>query len=175
MKYAAAVITCSDQVVADLYEDRSGPILCEGLSSMGFRVLSAVTVPDNFAAIQRAILDAIADGARVVLTAGGTGVGPRDVTVDATAELLAFEIPGLAEAVRGAGSVKTRLACLSRGLAGVIVPTEGPRVFIFNAPGTRGGARDCISILNSVLSHIVEQLDGADHDINCPGHGLEGC
>lgn len=168
MSYTAVVITCSDRAAADIYEDRSGPVLRDGLAELGFTVLPAVLVPDDTPLIQQAVRDAVGAGARVILTTGGTGVGPRDVTVEATAELLAYDVPGIAEAVRRAGAAKTELATLSRGLAGVIAPADGRPCFIFNAPGSRGGARDTLAVLSPLLTHIVEQLDGADHDLNRP-------
>lgn len=162
MNYRAAVITCSDRAAADVYEDRSGPVLRDGLAALGFDVADPVVVPDETALISLAVGRAISEGARVVLTTGGTGVGPRDVTVEATAPLLAYEIPGIAEAVRSTGALKTRLSALSRGLAGV-VDSGRERAFVFNAPGSRGGARDALDVLGPLLMHIVEQLDGADH------------
>ena len=102
-----------------------------------------------------------------MLTTGGTGVGPRDVTVEATRPLLTYEVPGIAEQVRAAGLAVTPLSSLSRGLAGVI-DRGGPRAFVFNAPGSRGGARDALAVLAPVLTHIVDQLDGADHDLSRP-------
>ncbi|MFT3876947.1 MAG: MogA/MoaB family molybdenum cofactor biosynthesis protein [Propioniciclava sp.] len=167
MSYPAAVITCSDRAAADIYEDRSGPVLRDGLSALGFAVAAPVILPDDPVLIAAAITDAVDAGARVVLTTGGTGISPRDVTVEATRPLLAYELPGIAEAVRAAGLAKTPLSCLSRCLAGVI-ERDGPRAFVFNAPGSRGGARDALAVLSPLLTHIVEQLDGADHDLNRP-------
>ena len=165
MGYLATVITCSDRAAADVYEDRSGPILRDGLASLGFEVASPVILPDEPDLIAAAVRSAVDDGARVVLTTGGTGIGPRDVTVEATRALLRYEIPGVAEAVRAAGLTKTPLSCLSRGLSGVI-DTGDTRAFIFNAPGSRGGARDALAVLAPILTHIVDQLDGADHDMD---------
>lgn len=167
MPYRAAVITCSDRAAADIYEDRSGPVLRDGLADLGFDVAAPTILPDDAGRIATAILDAVAAGARVVLTTGGTGVSPRDVTVEATRPLLRYEVPGIAEAVRATGAVKTPLSSLSRGLAGVI-EHEGTRSFVFNAPGSRGGARDALAVLAPLLVHIVEQLDGADHDLHRP-------
>lgn len=167
MIYRAAVITCSDRAAANLYEDRSGPVLREGLTGLGFEVDPPVVVPDDSEVIALRIAEAVASGARVVLTTGGTGVGPRDLTVEATLPLLAYELPGIAEAVRAKGASKTPLAALSRGLAGVVGTGEG-RAFVFNAPGSRGGARDALAVLGPLLVHIVQQLDGADHDDNRP-------
>lgn len=165
MGYLATVITCSDRAAADIYEDRSGPVLRDGLAALGFSVTEPVILPDDQAEIAAAIVAAVAGGSRIVLTTGGTGVGPRDLTVEATGPLLAFELPGIAEAVRAAGAAKTPLSVLSRGLAGVI-DRGGPRAFVFNAPGSRGGARDALAVLSPLLTHIVEQLDGADHDLH---------
>lgn len=167
MSHHAVVITCSDRAAADVYEDRSGPVLRDGLAGLGFAVAAPLILPDDRALIAVAITDAVDAGARVVLTTGGTGIGPRDVTVEATRPLLTYEIPGIAEAVRAAGLAKTPLSSLSRGLAGVI--DRGPtRAFVFNAPGSRGGARDALAVLGPLLTHIVDQLDGADHDLNRP-------
>ncbi len=165
MGYLATVITCSDRAAADIYEDRSGPVLRDGLAALGFSVTEPVILPDDQAEIAAAIVAAVAGGSRIVLTTGGTGVGPRDLTVEATGPLLAFELPGIAEAVRAAGAAKTPLSVLSRGLAGVI-DRGGPRAFVFNAPGSRGGARDALAVLSPLLTHIVGQLDGADHDLH---------
>ncbi len=171
MGYRAAVITCSDRAASDVYEDRSGPVLRDGLTGLGFDVLPPVIVPDEASLIAQAIRSAVAGGARVVLTTGGTGVGPRDVTVEATRPLLAYEVPGVAEAVRALGAQNTGLAWLSRGVAGVIEVEGARRAFIFNAPGSRGGARDSLAVLGTLLIHIVEQLDGADHDLTRPASG----
>ena len=167
MPHRACVITCSDRAAADVYEDRSGPILRDGLAALGFEVSAPVILPDEAGLIAAAVEAAVAGGARVVLTTGGTGVGPRDVTVEATRPLLAYEVPGIAEAVRAAGLVKTPLSSLSRGVAGVI-DADGRRAFVFNAPGSRGGARDALTVLGPLLGHIVDQLVGADHDLNRP-------
>ncbi len=164
MSYRAAVITCSDRANADVYEDRSGPIIREAFEALGFDVAGPVIVPDEAEVIATEIRLAVADGARIVITTGGTGVGPRDVTVEATGPLLAYEVPGISEAVRSIGAGNTPLAWLSRGLAGVIDHGDS-RAFVFNAPGSRGGARDAMRVLGPLLKHIVEQLDGADHNI----------
>lgn len=164
MTYRAAVITCSDRAAADVYEDRSGKVLRDGLTELGLEVSDPVILPDEADQIALAIARAVDEGARIVLTTGGTGIGPRDVTVEATRPMLAYEIPGIAEAVRAAGLSATPLSSLSRGLAGVIDRGD-QRSFIFNAPGSRGGARDALAVLAPVLVHIVEQLDGADHDL----------
>lgn len=161
----AAVITCSDRAFADVYEDRSGPILRHALSEAGFTVAEAEIVPDEAEQITQAITRAVAGGARIVVTTGGTGIAPRDVTVEATRGLLDYEVPGIMEEIRRVGAAKTRLAALSRGLAGVMTH-EGRRAFILNAPGSRGGAKDTIGVVLPLLNHIVEQLDGVDHPMD---------
>lgn len=165
MAYSASVITCSDRAAADVYEDRSGPVLRDGLTELGFQVAEAVIVPDEVTAIGAAITDAIAAGARVVVTTGGTGIAPRDVTVEATRPLLSAELPGLMEEVRRRGAQNTPHALLSRGLAG-IVRTEDSSAVVVNAPGSRGGARDTLAAIGGLLAHVVEQLDGKDHPMD---------
>lgn len=158
----AAVITCSDRAAAGIYPDRSGPLLRESLNGLGFVTREPRVVPDNLVMIRAAIREAVASGSRVVLTTGGTGVGPRDVTAEATLDLLACELPGIMEAVRRRGAEKNPHALLSRGLAGV-VECAGTRAIIINAPGSEGGASDTIEVAGPLLRHLVEQLDGADH------------
>lgn len=162
----AAVITCSDRASRDIYEDRSGPILRDALTELGFEVAEPVIVPDDATRIREAVLAAQREGSRIIFTTGGTGVGPRDVTVEAVRELISLELPGLMDAVRRLGAEKEPRALLSRGLAGVMEGT--PRVVIINAPGSRGGARDTIAVVGPLLQHLVEQLDGADHDLSRP-------
>lgn len=165
MTYRAVVITCSDRAAADLYEDRSGPILREGLAQLGFEVADAVIIPDDTERIASAITEAILGGARIVVTTGGTGIAPRDVTVEATRGLLDYEVPGIMEETRRVGLAATDRSLLSRGLAGVA--TIGTtRAFVLNAPGSRGGARDALRVAGPLLVHIVEQLDGADHPMD---------
>ena len=158
----AAVITCSDRAAAGIYPDRSGPLLRESLNGLGFETREPRVVPDNLVMIRAAIREAVASGSRVVLTTGGTGVGPRDVTAEATLDLLACELPGIMETVRRHGAEKNPRALLSRGLAGV-VECAGTRAIIINAPGSEGGASDTIEVAGPLLRHLVEQLDGADH------------
>lgn len=157
------MITCSDRAFAEVYEDRSGPVLRDGLAEAGFEVAPAVIVPDKADQILQAVTAAIAEGARIVMTTGGTGVGPRDVTVEATASIVSYELPGLMEEVRRRGAENTPLALLSRGVAGVVAMPGSPRALLINAPGSRGGARDTLAVVGPLLTHIVEQLDGADH------------
>jgi len=120
-------------------------------------------VSDDEAQLEGALQAAIASGARIVMTCGGTGIGPRDRTSDVVARHLAFEIPGIAEEIRRRGLEHSAPALVSREIAGVIAPESGPRVFVLCAPGSRGGVRDAIGVVGPMLGYIVEQLDGKGH------------
>lgn len=128
----------------------------------GFDCADVEVVPDNVSLITVAVQQAIAEGARVVLTTGGTGVGPRDVTPEATRAMSSRELPGLAEAIRRKGEQATPFAVSSRGLA-VVVQYEQHSALVVNAPGSTGGARDTVAVLAPVAEHIVSQLDGLGH------------
>jgi molybdenum cofactor synthesis domain-containing protein len=154
---AAWVITASNRAAAGTYDDRSGLILETALQDWGFSVTRHV-VPDG-PPVGAALRDALGAGARVILTTGGTGLNPTDRTPQETAPLLDFEVPGIAEALRAQG-VATGIptAMLSRGLAGV-----AGNALVVNLPGSTGGVRDALVVLEPVLPHVVSQLDGGDH------------
>jgi molybdenum cofactor biosynthesis protein B len=155
----AVVVTVSDRAARGAYEDRSGPLLAAGLVELGFAVEMPVVVPDEAEQITAALRAALAAGADLVVTTGGTGLAPRDVTPEATAPVLDREIPGLAEALRAAGRDKVPTAVLSRGLAG----TAG-RALVVNLPGSTGGVRDGLGVLGAVVGHALDQLrGGGDH------------
>ena len=154
----ARVLTASNRASAGVYEDRSGKALAEGLTALGFDVEGPHVRPDDVGeleAVLRAAVDAHVD---VVLTTGGTGLSPTDVTPEATRLVLEREAPGLAEAVRRYGEGKVPTSVLSRGVAG----TAG-RTLIVNLPGSTGGVRDGLAVLGPLLPHVVSQLRGGDH------------
>jgi molybdenum cofactor synthesis domain-containing protein len=136
-------------------EDKSGDLLDELLSAEGYDVLRRV-VPDERDAIAEAI-EELAEKARLVLTTGGTGLGPRDVTPEATASVLQRIAPGIAEAIRADSIAKTPHALLSRGIAGVRGTT-----LVVNLPGSTGGCRDGFTILRPALGHALELLAGEE-------------
>jgi molybdenum cofactor synthesis domain-containing protein len=134
-------------------QDASGDLLQELLAAEGFEVVRRV-VPDERDSIAEAI-EELAEEARLVLTTGGTGVGPRDVTPEATASVLERMVPGIAEAIRADSIDKTPHALLSRGIAGVRGTT-----LVVNLPGSTGGCRDGFVILQPALRHALELLAG---------------
>jgi molybdenum cofactor synthesis domain-containing protein len=154
----AVVVVASNRAAAGVYADETGPIMVEALRSWGFSVGDPQVVPDG-EPVGQAIGAAVADGADVVLTTGGTGISPTDRTPEVTRPLLDRELPGVAEAIRAYGVAHgVPTAMLSRGLAGVAGST-----LIVNLPGSRGGVRDGLAVLADVVPHAVEQLRGVDH------------
>jgi len=155
---AAAVVVASNRAASGVYEDTTGPVIVDFLTGLGFATPAPVVVPDGDP-VGDAIRAAVADGARVVLTTGGTGLTPTDRTPEVTRPLLDREVPGLAEAIRAAGVAKgVPTAVLSRGLAGV-----SGSCLVVNLPGSRGGVKDALGVLEPVLLHAVEQVVGSDH------------
>lgn len=151
----AHVITVSDRAAAGQMEDQSGPALIRLLTAAQFDVSGPDVVPDVKQRISDAIVAAAGGGADVVITSGGTGLGPRDVTPQATAAVIDFEVPGLGEAMRRAGAASTPMAALSRGLAGV----RG-RTLIVNVPGSVKGATESLEAVMATLSHAIRLLHG---------------
>ncbi len=154
----AFVLTVGDRAAAGAREDSSGDAVTARLAALGLAVERGV-VADEAPAIAAAIVAGAAAHALVVTT-GGTGLTPRDVTPQATAAVLDFEVPGLAEAMRAEGRRTTPMAALSRGLAGVV-----GRSLVVNLPGSTKGALESLDAIAPVLDHALETLSGPfDHD-----------
>jgi molybdenum cofactor synthesis domain-containing protein len=151
----AHVITVSDGVFHGKRQDGSGPALVALLRADGHDVSGPEVVPDEARAIIEAIETAITRGNDIVVTTGGTGLGPRDVTPQATSELIEYEVPGIAEAMRRAGTASTPMAALSRSMAGV----RG-RTLIINVPGSTKGATESLEAVLPILGHAVQLLHG---------------
>jgi molybdenum cofactor synthesis domain-containing protein len=154
----AAVVVASNRAAAGVYEDTTGPLIVDFLTELGFEVGAPAVVPDGDP-VGAAISAAVTAGARVVLTTGGTGLTPTDLTPEVTRPLLDREVPGIAEAIRAYGvAAGVPSAVLSRGLAGVV-----GTALVVNLPGSRGGVKDGLEVLRPILVHAVEQIVGSDH------------
>lgn len=153
----AAVITVSDRSHAGLREDASGPLLAALLAELGLVVSDVVVVPDDAPAIAEAVRTAAASH-DVVVTTGGTGLGPRDVTPEAVLPLLDRQVPGIAEALRQDSRSAVPTSVLSRGVAGTLGAT-----LVVTLPGSTGGVRDGVAVLAPVVGHALAQLRGGDH------------
>ena len=154
----ATVVTASNRAAAGVYEDTGGPLIVEALADLGFEVTGPVVVPDG-QPVADAIREALDSGARAVLTTGGTGLTPTDLTPEMTRPFLDREVPGIAEAIRAHGSSKgVPTAALSRGLSGI-----AGNALVVNLPGSRGGVKDGLAVVVPLLLHAVQQIVGSDH------------
>lgn len=155
----AKVLTVSDGVVAGTRQDRSGAALADALAAAGFEVAERRVVADGVETVAGALRDLAEGFSGLVVTTGGTGFAPRDVTPEATRPLLEREAPGIVEALRRTRQDQVATTILSRGVAGTVA-----RTFVLNLPGSPGAVRDGVAVLAPVVGHLVAQLrGGGDH------------
>lgn len=159
MPHVARVLTVSDRSAAGLRVDRGGPLAVALLREAGLDCADAVVVPDGADNVESALRDLVADGARLIVTTGGTGIAPTDRTPEGTARLLDRELPGIAEELRRRGLADTPMAVISRGLAGI----ADPGTLIVNLPGSTRAVASGIAVIAELAPHVLDQLSGGDH------------
>ncbi len=157
-KRTAVVITASNRASRGEYADLSGASLVNGLAALGYETTGPHVVADNVDLIKAQLTTALAQKTRLIVTTGGTGVSPTDVTPEATAPFIEKLIPGFAEALRAYSRDRVPTSDLTRGLAG----TNGTSLII-NLPGSQGAVADGLVIIQRLAGHILDQLDGKDH------------
>jgi molybdenum cofactor synthesis domain-containing protein len=155
--HRAVIITVSDRSARGERPDTTGPRAVEILQAEGFDT-ELVVIPDGAESVSAAIRFAVSSGAKLVITSGGTGVGPRDLTPEGTRPLLERELPGIAEEFRRDGASKTPMALLSRGVAGIVGTS-----LVVNLPGSLSAVEDGLRVVLPLVPHILDQVRGGDH------------
>ena len=150
----AGIIIASTRAASGGYTDRSAPIIGEWLEGHGFELTEPIIVPDG-EPVGIALRELLDSTPSLVITSGGTGLAPDDLTPEMTAPLLEREIPGIMEAIRALGRSKTPYAALSRGHAGTV-----GRTLVVNLPGSPSGVRDALEVLDPIINHLCEQIEG---------------
>ncbi|TAM66055.1 MAG: MogA/MoaB family molybdenum cofactor biosynthesis protein [Microbacteriaceae bacterium] len=158
--WQAVVIVASTRAATGVYEDRTGPVIVAWLRERGWNVEDPIVVPDG-RAVADALGTSVAARPALIITTGGTGISPTDTTPEATQPLLQREIPGFMEELRRRGAAVTPTAILTRGHAGIAGSS-----FVVNLPGSTGGVRDGLDVLDGILDHVLDQLSGGH-----AGHG----
>jgi molybdenum cofactor synthesis domain-containing protein len=154
----AAVLVTSDGVSAGKKSDKSGKVICEAMKKFPVEVASYEVIPDDAEAIRGKILSYVEKKLDLVLTTGGTGLGPRDVTVDTLRTMIEREVPGIAEAMRGYGQRRTPYAMLSRGVVGIV-----GRTLIIAFPGSSKGVQESIAAIFPNVLHAFNMMRGGGH------------
>ena len=158
--FSAGIITVSDKGSQGKREDKSGPAIAEMLAGAAIVVKHTVIIPDEIDQIQKSIINfADVDKVDLILTTGGTGVSPRDLTPDATLEVIDKQVPGMAEAMRHQSMMVTPHAMISRAVAGI----RG-KSLIINLPGSPRGAKENLAVVLPALKHAIEKIKGDDSE-----------
>jgi molybdenum cofactor synthesis domain-containing protein len=161
--FDTVIITVSDRCAAGERKDLTGPLIARLLTEAAIPAGPPRIVPDGAVGVTAAIAAALAEGPRLVITTGGTGVSPRDQTPEGTLPLLRTQLPGIMERIRAKGAESAPTSVLSRGLAGIADSAGNTGALVVNLPGSSAGVRDGITVIQAIARHVIEQLDGGAH------------